>query len=157
MQRVLRLFVTDNRYASISQRQIEAFTDLMALAMIIDRHIAEPERDAIAELLTRFDWPEQRPSEHFINRSVQRAWDMLETETLDADALTFCKRIHEELAHDWLREEAFVSVTHVVHADEELDPAESALLEHLQEAFGYDRERVDALTARASRDDFGKP
>lgn len=151
IERVLGLFVTDNRYSMLSQRQVEAFTDIVSLAMIIDRHVAESERDLITEMLAAFEWPEQRPSEHFINRSVQRAWSVLDSDTFSADVLTFCKNAAGQLQHDWLLEEAFVAVTRVIQADARIEPTESELIQHLQEAFDYNDDRVEALTARALR------
>ena len=151
IERVLGLFVTDNRYTTLTQRQVEAFTDIVSLAMIIDRHVAESERDMITDLLEAFDWPEQRPSEHFINRSVQRAWALLDSDTFSADVLTFCKNAASQLQHDWLMEEAFVAATRVIQADDRVEPTESELLSHLQEAFDYNDDRVEALPARALR------
>jgi hypothetical protein len=48
-------------------------------------------------------------------------------------------------------EEAFVAATRVIQADDRVEPTESELLAHLQEAFDYNDDRVEALTARALR------
>lgn len=149
IERVLKRFVTDNRYATLSRSQVEAFTDTVALAMVIDRHIAELERDELTRQLSRFEWPEEHPSEHFINRSVHRAWDTLASDTPTADALTYCKDIASRLHDDWLKEAAYVAVVLVVEADDEVVEAETELLEHLQEAFDFEDERVALLRDRA--------
>lgn len=149
LERVLRRFVTDDRYQTLDPDQVESYTDLIALAMVIDRHIAQIERDEVARLLERFEWPDQRPSEHFINRSVRRAWDLIDSPTPSADVLQFCKRVAERLQDDWIREAAFVAVVRVVSSDDQVVDHEVELLEHLREAFDFDEERVAILRERA--------
>ena len=71
LDRALKHVFNDNRYHTLSRIQIEAYTDLLAMAMVIDHHIAQQERDLITHHLEQFEWPESRPSEHFINQSVR--------------------------------------------------------------------------------------
>jgi len=149
LERVLDRFVTDNRFSTVAQSQLEAFSDLLAIAMIIDRHIAEDERDAISEALEQFDWPGARPSEHFVNRSVHRAWDILAGEEPHAEVLAYCKDIAARLEDDWLRENAFIATIRIINADNKIEPDEADLIDYIQKAFDLDDERVRTLTARA--------
>ena len=149
LDRALKHVFNDNRYHTLSRIQIEAYTDLLAMAMVIDHHIAQQERDLITHHLEQFEWPESRPSEHFINQSVRRAWGLLEATEKEAAILSYCKDIAERLDDDWLRQNAFVATVEIVQADYELASEESALLDHICEAFGLSDEDQERLYARA--------
>ena len=151
LDRALRHFVNNNRYSTLTNGQIEAYIDLLALAMVIDRHIAQSERDLITSILDQFDWPSPKPSEHLVNMSVRRAWLLLESDTLDADILAACRRIASRLQDEWVMESAFLSLIQVIEADSKVDDVELNLLELAAEAFGFDTQRVDHLRERAAR------
>ncbi len=157
IERALSHFVTANRYQTLSQVQVEAYTDLLAVAMVIDHHIAQEERDLITTLLERFEWPSSRPSEHFINQSVRRAWGLLEAKQANAAVLTYCKDIAMRLEDDWLRENAFVALMSIIKADDKLEPSEVNLIEHVSEAFGFTTEHTNALIERAEKLDPNAP
>ena len=151
IDRALKHVFNDNRYHTLSRTQIEAYTDLLAMAMVIDHHIAQQERDLITHHLEQFEWPDSRPSEHFINQSVRRAWGLLEASEKQAAILSYCKDIAARLGDDWLRQNAFVATVEIVQADDELAREESELLDHVCEAFKLnDEDRVE-LCARAKK------
>ncbi len=149
IEHALKHFLTDNRYHTLSQTQIEAYADLLALAMVIDHHIAQQERDLLTKILEQFEWPANRPSEHFINQSVRRAWGLLEAAQKNAAILSYCKDISTRLKEDWIRENAFSSVIKIVHADDKLDVEESTLINLLAEAFDLPDDQKELLITRA--------
>lgn len=149
LERALSHFITDNRYQTLTQVQVEAYTDLLAVAMVIDHHIAQQERDLITTLLERFEWPSSRPSEHFINQSVRRAWGLLEAKKKEAAILTYCKDISQRLEDEWLRENAFVALMNIISVDDKIEPTEASLIEHVREAFGFTTEQTNTLIERA--------
>ena len=149
LDRIRRTFLfTDNRYKTLTRSQREAFADLVALAMVVDKHVARSEREAVARALEAFDWPSDHPSEHFINQSVQRAWQLLGGATPDANILAYCRELRDRLVDDWLIESAYIAVLEVIESDEEIDEMELRLIAYMKEAFGIDEAQARELEAR---------
>ena len=151
LERAFGRFAHDNRYRGLKLAQVEAYTDLLAVAMVIDRHIAQLERERVAKLIEKLKWEGPRPSEHFINQSVRRAWGLLEATHQEAASLSYCRDIGERLKEDWLKESAFTALIEVIYADDKLEPSELDLIQYVSEAFGFEPRRTDDLIERAKR------
>lgn len=146
LQRLLIRLHGDARYPELTQDQLYAFTDLLALSMAIDRHIATQERDTITTLVQQFEWPQGKPSEHTINQSVRRAWDILEaSEETQQD---YCLELGRVLKDDWLRQLTYEACLKIVHADGHLAQPEQALMVLLQRALNITPERAQELEAK---------
>lgn len=143
LQRLLIRLNTDARYPELTQEQLYAFTDLLALSMAIDRHIAIQERNVISELIQQFDWPQGKPSEHMINQSVRRAWDILEaSEETQQD---YCLELGRTLKDEWLRVLTYEACLKIIYADGHVAQPEQALIILLQRALNISPTRAQEL------------
>jgi len=149
LKRLLSRVLTDNRYATLERSQIEAFTDTLALAMTVDKHIAVQEREAISAVLEQFELGDETLGEHVVNLSVHRAWDVVGAD--ETRAWEFCRELYGRLAIGWLRENAYEASVRIVHADGKLEEAETLFLEQLAEGLRLDDEMIATIHERVER------
>lgn len=148
LDRILVRIRNEANYTDLTQEQLFAFTDLLAMSMAIDRHIATQERDAITQLVARFDWPQGKPSEHIINQSVRRAWDILES-TAEARQ-DYCIELGRTLKTPWLKALAYESCIRIIYADGHIAQPEQELIALLRLALQIDDAQAQTLEAKAS-------
>jgi hypothetical protein len=149
LKKALSWLTTQDRYARLEQGQIEAYVDALAWIMASDRHIAAIERDEISRMIARFSLPTGVPGDHFVNTSLQRAWDVLgEDETRGWE---YGREVGRRLGEGWLREDAYVACVRLVHADARVEPGEILALSQLAEGFRLDPELREDLEERAAR------
>ena len=139
IERFLSHFQEDDRYDDLQPEHMQAFTDVMALAMTVDRHIAIEERETITEILRQLPMG-TFGSEHAVNQGVRTAWDMLEAD--EPTRLVYYKALSQKLQFKWLRYKAYEAAYRIIQSDEQIVPLESRLLENLARAFDIPNEDV---------------
>ena len=139
----LTSFFSDDRYASLTQQQTEAFIDALTYAMLSDGEIAPAEEDELADALAQLDWQGAEPVELFVDNACDRAEAALETPGASED---YCADIAERLADQELREETYYISAKVACADNQVLESERVFLNRMVEAFEIDRERLALIT-----------
>jgi len=131
-----KLFVNlfDRPRPALTQNQREAIIDAMTFAMLIDRHIASEEQEALAQQLEIVGWRSPIPVEQAVNASIMRARRALEHD----EVRPYCQHISSRLETQNLRRDAYQTVVKIVEADGRIDPEEQALLHEMARAFGID-------------------
>ena len=155
LHRLIARLTQEPRHATLTHAQLVALSDLVALSMTIDRHIATQEREAIDALLLKLPWPPGQPAEQAIHQSVRRAWSTIEggAQALEAH----CVALSDALGSTWLRELAFESCLKIIHADGHLSQPEQALLTTLERTLGLAPARALALREQARSEAALKP
>lgn len=119
-----------------------ALLEIMAIAMMADRHVSLQERDAITSLLRRLAPQQPHPSEHLINQSVRTARELLGAQALEREAAlaTIASKLSPEL-----RQTAYRAALIIVRADDEVVPQESRTLLELRTALELSAEQAQRI------------